>query len=232
MTDMRAVIVPKSDQINADDMLAGPMTIRIAEVKVTPGTEQPVSMYFDGSEKAFRPCKSMSRVLVAVWGPDSSQYVGNSMTLYRDPKVKWGGMEVGGIRISHMTGLDGPHVMVLAESKANRKPFTVKPLAVADKARTDAESWTDARVTMLNDATTIEAIDAIVTKSKRGAEAIAEKYPDLHERFVTAEREARAAFDPFGLPIAQPEGRDNTNMGEAHTDDRITDAVIAENANA
>jgi hypothetical protein len=128
MSDMSPVIVPKSDQINADDLIAGPVVITITKVSVTPGTEQPVSINFEGSKKFFRPCKSMSRVMVFAWGPDSSKYVGRSLALYRDPKVKWGGLEVGGIRIGAMSHIDGPLTVVLTETKASRKPFLVKPL--------------------------------------------------------------------------------------------------------
>jgi hypothetical protein len=129
MSDMSKVIVPKSDQINADDLLAGPQTIRITSVKVSPGTEQPVSIYFEGSDKAYRCCKSMARVLVTAWGADSAKYVGRSMTLYCDPKVKWGGMEVGGIRISHMSDIAKPITLALTMTRANKKPFTVQPLS-------------------------------------------------------------------------------------------------------
>jgi hypothetical protein len=71
MNDMRAVIVPKSDQINSDDLIAGPLTITITEVSIRPGTEQPVSINFDGDGgKPYKPCKSMARVMVTCWGAD------------------------------------------------------------------------------------------------------------------------------------------------------------------
>lgn len=133
MGDMSAVIIPKSDQINADDLISGPITVTIKSVAVRPGTEQPVSIDIGIQGKVFRPCKSMARVMVSAWGADSSKYAGRSMTLYRDPKVKWGGMEVGGIRISHMSHIDGPMTLALTETKQSRKPFTVKPLVVETK---------------------------------------------------------------------------------------------------
>jgi hypothetical protein len=55
-TDMSSVIIPRSDQYNADDLVAGPITVRIREVKITPGSEQPVSILIEDSEKVFRPC--------------------------------------------------------------------------------------------------------------------------------------------------------------------------------
>lgn len=126
-TDMRGVIVPKSDQINADDFLSGPRTVKIKGVSINPGTEQPVTIELEGS-KPWRPCKSMSRLLVAAWGPDAKEYAGRSVTLYCDPKVKWGGMEVGGIRVSHMSHIDSDLVLALTMTKGKKAPTRVKPL--------------------------------------------------------------------------------------------------------
>ena len=134
MNDMRAVIVPKSDQINADDLLAGPITITINRVAIRPGTEQPVSIFYDGDAgKPYKPCKSMARVMVHCWGPDANEYVGRSMTLYCDPTVRWGGMEVGGIRISHMSHIKGRQTMALTVTKGSKKPFVVQPLVMEQK---------------------------------------------------------------------------------------------------
>lgn len=135
MSDMSSVIVPKSDQWNADDFLSGPMTFTIASVNVKGGKEQPVEISLNGTNKFYRPCKGMCRVMVSAWGADSSKYVGRSFTLYCDSKVKWGGMEVGGIRISHMSDIDGDLTMALTVTRANKKAYTVKPLvAVASFA--------------------------------------------------------------------------------------------------
>lgn len=135
MGDMREAIIPKSDQLNADDLIAGEMTIKITGVTVKGGQEQPVSISFEGDNgKPYKACKSMCRVMVAAWGPDSSKYVGRSMTLYRDPSVKWGGMAVGGIRISHMSHIDENMTMALTVTRANKKPYAVKVLSVAKNA--------------------------------------------------------------------------------------------------
>jgi hypothetical protein len=132
MNDMSKVITPKSDQMNADDLISGPRTITITEVDIRPGTEQPVSIFFEGDEnKPYKPCKSMSRVFVSAWGPDAKAYIGRSVTLYRDPKVKWGGMEIGGIRISHMSHIERDLAMTLTATKGKWTPYKVKPLVVA-----------------------------------------------------------------------------------------------------
>ena len=132
MTDLSKTIEPKSDQINADDLIAGPKTIKITKVSACPGSaEQPIAIYFEGDNgKPYKPCKSMRRVLVNIWGADGGEYVGRAMTLYRDDKVMFGGLAVGGIRISHLSNIDRDVTLVLTASKASRKPFIVKPLVV------------------------------------------------------------------------------------------------------
>lgn len=124
--DLSQSIVPKSDQLNADDLMGGPRTFTITEV--SPGnTEQPVNVELADS-RPFRPSKSMLRVMVAAWGLDGKEWTGHRVTLYRDPKVKWAGQEVGGIRISHMTGIDKQLRIALTETKGKRTPFVVDPL--------------------------------------------------------------------------------------------------------
>lgn len=129
MSDMAATIIPKSDQLNADDLIAGPITIKITGVAIRGGQEQPISISFEGDNgKPYKACKSMCRVMVTAWGPDSAKYTGRSMTLYRDPTVKWGGMDVGGIRISHMSDIESAITLALTMTRANKRPYTVKPI--------------------------------------------------------------------------------------------------------
>lgn len=132
MIDMASTIVPRSDQWNSDDFIAGARTITIMKVSANPSSsEQPISINFEGDEgKAYKPCKGMRRVLVAIWGRDATAYIGRSLTLYRDPTVTWGGMAVGGIRISHASHLDEPMTLALTASKQSRKPFVVRPLEI------------------------------------------------------------------------------------------------------
>ena len=147
MIDLSQTVTPKSDQINADDLIAGPRTIRITRVTASPESpEQPVSVYFDGDNgKPFKPCKSMRRVMIAAWGPDASVYPGRALTIYRDPKVAFGGMQVGGIRISHMSHIDRDMTMALTMTKAKRAPYTVHVLreAVQKKEATPQASAPD-----------------------------------------------------------------------------------------
>ncbi len=139
MNDLSAAIVPKSDQTNADDLISGPRTIRITKVTVAAG-EQPVSVHYEGDQgKPYKPCKSMCRVLVMQWGPNGDKYVGRELTLYRDAKVTWGGMAVGGIRISHMSDIPGDVKMAITESRKTRSLITVHKLESKAAQPTKAE---------------------------------------------------------------------------------------------
>lgn len=227
--DIREAMAPKSDQLNADDLIAGDITITITAVKVSPGQEQPVSMEFAGSPKVFRPCKSMCRVMVAAWGADAKAYVGKSLTLYRDPKVKWGGMEVGGIRIRAMSHIDRDLTMMLSESKANRKPFRVAVLhAPVQKAvANDLPALSTAEALRLAEAAAMRGTEHFRAwfNSAEGKECRA-------TNALTADEMARLKIvcsradnppdeaDPFGLP---PFSRISTA-----TDVEITDAMQAE----
>jgi hypothetical protein len=132
--DITATLAPKSNQLNTDDLIAGPKTITITKV-VAGNPEQPVAIHFDGDEgKPWYPCKSMRRVLVAAWGADASQYVGRRVTLFRDPGVTYGGIQVGGIRVSHLSGIDGPLSIALTVTRQKRAPYKVLPLAAAAPA--------------------------------------------------------------------------------------------------
>jgi hypothetical protein len=69
------------------------------------------------------------RILVAGWGAEASAYVGRRMTIYRDPAVRFGGQDVGGIRISHMSDLDKPLKIALTVTRGKRAAHIVQPLA-------------------------------------------------------------------------------------------------------
>jgi hypothetical protein len=127
--DMTRTVIPKSDQLNADDLIAGPRTIKITSVSASNTPDQPVSIGFDGDGgRPWKPCKSMRRVLIALWGARGSGYVGKRVTLYRDESVKFGGIEVGGIRISH-ADIDSDMTIALTTTRGKRAPSVVRKLA-------------------------------------------------------------------------------------------------------
>jgi len=128
MTNLENTIIPKSDQLNVDDFITGPKTIKITGVKAV-GGDQPVSIsYENDAGKPFKPCKSMRRVLIQLWGGNGDNYIGKTMTLYVDPTIKWGKQEVGGIRISHMSHIEEKKSIMLTIRKGMRQLFKVKVL--------------------------------------------------------------------------------------------------------
>lgn len=197
MSDMTLTTEAKSDQLNADSFPPGvTRTIRITKVNVNPGTDQPCEVHFEGMNgRVYRPGKSMRRVMVHVWGKDSVTYVGHSMTLYTDPDVQFGGMKVGGIRISHMTGITKPVTIALTATRANRKPFTVKPLVTTTEPEFDQEK-------LLNDSDVAANLGLEAYKAFFGALGKAEKtfllprHEDLKSR--ATEADMQHAGEPAG----------------------------------
>lgn len=133
--DLTETITPRSDQINADDLISGPVTVTIQEV-VKGTAEQPVDVRlveFPG--RAYRPSKSMRRVLVMAWGAEAAAYTGRRLTLYRNPEITFGKDKVGGIEIGEMSHLEKPLTVALTATRGKRRSFSVKPLADAPPAR-------------------------------------------------------------------------------------------------
>ena len=121
-------VEPSSAQINADDLIAGPITVTIE--KVSRGDrEQPIHIGLVGYEgKTYRPCKTMRRIMIAAFSDDPKQWVGQQMTIYCDPDVLYAGVRVGGIRISHLSGLAEPRPFMLTKSRGKRAEVTIYPI--------------------------------------------------------------------------------------------------------
>jgi len=127
--DISRTIVPKSDQLNADDLIAGAKIITIRDVKLLDSDIQPVQIFFEGdNNKPYKPSKGMRRVLLQLWGADASKYIGKSLKLYRDDNVKYAGDFVGGIRISHASHISGATRVITTISKGKRKSIIVEQL--------------------------------------------------------------------------------------------------------
>lgn len=135
VSDLRSTIVPKSDQLNAEQLLGGPMTITVTDVGVGGGEDQPVSIFYHGDNgRPFKPCKTMRKLLIMAWGQDGREWVGKSMTIYNDPAVRFGGMDVGGIRISHLSHIKGQIKAALTATKGKKALYTVDVLRVVTLA--------------------------------------------------------------------------------------------------
>ena len=164
--NLASTITPKSDQLNADDFITGPITIKVTAIKGSSDPQQPVSIHYEGDNgKPYKPCKSMRRVLVSAWGANGAEYVGRSITLYRDDSVLFGGIAVGGIRISHLSHIDKDLTMQMTVSRTSRKPYAVKRLEVVAPVQPakpiltpDHKRWSEAVAALAAEKTTIESM--------------------------------------------------------------------------
>jgi hypothetical protein len=131
--DISETLAPKSDQLDAVDLLGGPQTFTIT--KVSKGNaEQPVNVHLAEFPRVWRPGKSMRRVLAACWGTESSEWVGRRVTLYCDESVTFGNDIVGGTRISHLSHIDKRKSVPLLVKRGKSATYTVEPLPDAPAA--------------------------------------------------------------------------------------------------
>jgi len=128
---LRDTIIPKSDQLNADQIFVEPITITVTDVTVTASKDQPVTInYVNDNGRPFKPCKTMRVVLIKAWGDEDNgkSWIGRSMTLFCDPEVKWSGQAVGGVRISHLSHIKKPIPMMLTQTRGKKVPYTINVL--------------------------------------------------------------------------------------------------------
>lgn len=137
--DIGDTIAPDSDQLDAIDLRSsGPQTFTVTRVVVKRG-DQPVDVHLKEFPRPWRPGKSMRRVLDQLWGPSAGGvYEGRRVTLFCDPRVKFGGEEVGGVRVSHMSHIGGKRrEVVLIVGKGRVGTYKVDPLPDNDAPQTN-----------------------------------------------------------------------------------------------
>lgn len=141
----------RSDQLNADDLVSGPRTFTVKEVR-RGDADQPVAIVLAEfpANRPFKPSKTVVRILAYAWGEETDDWPENPrFTLYRDAKVKWAGQEIGGIRVSHMSHIKERIKIALAESKGKKTLHTVDPLPDDAPASPPIDEQTVARLAEL-----------------------------------------------------------------------------------
>ena len=188
VSDLRSTIIPKSDQLNSEQLLAGPMTVRVTDVRIGNSDEQPISVHYEGEAgRPFKPCKTMRKVLILAWGPDGREWAGKSMSLYCDPQVKFGGAEVGGIRISHLSDIDRDIQVSLTATKGKKALHTIKRMQVqSGLSAAQIADWTAAIETAA-----AEELDDIKQQALDAATAVKDR--DAFAAFSAAAKRRRAA---------------------------------------
>jgi len=134
-SQLQKAIEPKSNQLNADDLISGPKTILIAAVSVKEG-EQPVSINYQGDNgKPYKPSKGMIRLISEAWGDESDNWIGKSIKLHGDSSVKWAGQEIGGIRINGFSDIDKNGLTAFVALSRGKRRKTTVPLIVVEQAK-------------------------------------------------------------------------------------------------
>ncbi len=137
--DLSRTIIPKSDQINFEDVQSTPITAAIKSVREG-SKDQPVFIDLIGYDgRPYKPSKSMRRVLIDAWTSNGHSWVGKSLTLKGDPSVKFGGVAVGGIKIHAMSDIEGDFSLMLSVSRGKRAEHRVKKLDIAEPPKTNMD---------------------------------------------------------------------------------------------
>jgi hypothetical protein len=133
-------MAPKSDQLNADDLIVGPIDVTI--VDVTGAAENKIAVHIGNGRQPWKPCKTMLRLLTFCWGSaDEAVWIGKSIRLYRDPNVKYGSDTLGGIRVSHASDITETKTAKLTVSRGKREAFTVQPLKATKQPSGLLDVW-------------------------------------------------------------------------------------------
>lgn len=194
--DLRPTIVPKSDQLNAEQLLGGPMTVMVTDVETTSSDEQPVIVHYEGENgRPYKPCKTCRKVLIHAWGPDGRAWIGRAMTLYNDQSVKFGGEDVGGIRISHMTDIPSDVQVSLTSTRGKKAKYRIKLLQVERGPSLDAVL---AAIAAASNKAGMSAAKALAEKLKNPAD-IAQAQAAYRER-IAALKAPPASTQPPPAP--------------------------------
>jgi hypothetical protein len=138
--DLRSTTVPKSTQLNADQLIVGPMDLTITDVRIGPDEKQPIAVHYENEAgRPFLPCLTMRRVLLAAWGHDGREWIGKSLRVFHDPQVRFGGEDVGGVRISHMTDIPGKRIeLKLTATRGKKVLYTIERMETQQSGPTVA----------------------------------------------------------------------------------------------
>jgi hypothetical protein len=167
-------IEPNSAQVNAEDLLSGARTVTITGVEGG-SKEQPVFIHLEEfPNRTYRPSLTMRRVLVVAWGEESAAYIGQRLTLFRNPDIKFGKDVVGGIQISHLSGIAGPLNLSLTSTRGKRSPITVQPLTAPPKPKDESgRDWLKELTATESDMDLISALGAAARTANASNQIIA-----------------------------------------------------------
>ena len=132
--DVTDTLEGKGDQLNADDLIAGPVIVRVLDVRKVGDKKQPIIIEIRTSEhrlRPWKPCLTMRRLLVAMWGSKKSAWKGKYVQLYNERDVSYGGKVTGGVRMMTAT-LDAPFEALLTVGRNKKQLYKVGVLEMPE----------------------------------------------------------------------------------------------------
>lgn len=129
---LQQALAPKSDQLNADDLIVGNIVIVISKVTINLGSEQKIIINYQGDNgKPWKPSKGMGRVLTEILGGDPDKWVGETVELFRNKEIRFGKEKCGGIQIAGMSAVRNVTTLLITTSKGKKSSITIQPIAAA-----------------------------------------------------------------------------------------------------
>jgi hypothetical protein len=193
LRDIRSTIIPRSDQLNFDQLILGPVVVTVTHVTAG-NAEQPIIVHYEGENgRPYKPGLTMRRILALGWGSDSEQWAGRSMELYGDPTIRFGKEVVGGIRISRMSHIPKAIEASLAVTKGKKAMNRVEPLRMSEALQAAMSA-----IAAATDNATMKAAKALATKLTAPADveiALAAYTKKVAELKAAAAPKADTGFD-------------------------------------
>jgi len=182
---------PKSDQLNADTLLGGPIIVRITSFALTGKDTQPWAVGIDKyPTRPFKPCKTMRRILKASFGKKGELWVGELLKLFRDPTVTYGGKPSPGVRISGVSKLPTNDQGVIIN------PF---PITISNREKSEIllELLTDESTAPATEAIPFEDEEFLATARVELAAASEEVLKGYGERLKKKSKPVQDALRPI-----------------------------------
>lgn len=176
MVDIAKAIEPRSDQQNYDDYIAGPRTVTVEAVDQDKEGRASIHL-IEHPGRPFKPSKTNLRLIAQAWGTEAVQWNGRRMTLAGDPTVRFGGQQVGGIRVIALSHIEKAFTANLTTTRGKRSPYKVDVLPTEqpppipaftspDEARTYWTTRRDAGATSAELAAIQQAAAAVPTTTQ------------------------------------------------------------------
>lgn len=125
--DITEHVKAKSDQLNASDLIGGPITVQVQGVE-RGNRDQPVIVTLSNGHMPWKPSKTALRALSYFWGNDTKQWEGQWVQLYRDPRTLWAGKPVGGIMVQGLSNIKKSETLTLQYSRGKTNAHPVAKL--------------------------------------------------------------------------------------------------------